>query len=398
MSKTISMLIGAGFSAPMGYPIGNQLNNYLVKCTGDEFSFHTDGTLITSIDGSKPNLGFKTSYDIQFEFCKALINYYNTVKNGFDYEEFYDFMLEEAENDNKVKQLAQPYLNNYSSLKSLLLSIDNIYAQIISYYLKDKDGNSWYDNASHACRPIFQGYTGILNCFQSLLRGNVIHIHSLNHDLFFERLNNSDWIAGEICDGFEELGSPYYGKLYSHGREYRVRLEAYTGRYNKKICLYKLHGSKDYGVYYTMKSNGIAVPECYIKTRFGVPFGGFLKERKTENVNLEYEHCFVNYHADFLTGTTSKIERYKEPLLYKMLFELFRNNLRTSEKLIIIGYGAKDTEINKMILENFNYIDKPTIIIDPYPNDSVIALKNAISAKLVDKHLENVENDDISMR
>lgn len=46
-----------------------------------------------------------------------------------------------------------------------------------------------------------------------------------------------------MCDGFEELGSPFYGELL---RTYKCRLSRYTGKYTKKIRLYKLHASKDY--------------------------------------------------------------------------------------------------------------------------------------------------------
>lgn len=395
MKQSISILIGAGFSANVGYPVGSQLNDLLTKCTGDEFAFHTDGTLIISTDGKKPNIGFRTSYDMQFSFCLELIKFYNETNNGFDYEEFYDFLKDAAAKNEKVKAIAEPYLKDYNSVEDLLHYLDNIYAQLIDYYLKDKNGVRWHDNMGHACHLIYPGYTGILYCLQSLAENNDINIHTLNHDLFFESFNSSDWIMGELCDGFEELGSKYYGELSFTGRQYKVRLQRYTGIYDKKFRLYKLHGSRDYGVYYT-SDKGIGMPETYVKTRFGVRFGDIFKERTDENGNTEYEHCFINYHADFLTGTTSKIERYKEPLLYKKLFEFFRNNLKEADKLIIIGYGGKDTEVNKMILENFDFKSRPVIIIDPYPALHIKALQQQMDAKLVVKQLEDISIDDIA--
>lgn len=395
MKQSISILIGAGFSANVGYPVGSQLNDLLTKCTGDEFAFHTDGTLIISTDGKKPNIGYRTSYDMQFSFCLELIKFYNETNNGFDYEEFYDFLKDAAAKNEKVKAIAEPYLKDYNSVEDLLYYLDNIYAQLIDYYLKDKNGVRWHDNMGHACHPMYPGYTGILYCLQSLAENNNINIHTLNHDLFFESFNASDWIMGELCDGFEELGSKYYGELSFAGRQYKVRLQRYTGVYDKKFRLYKLHGSRDYGVYYT-SDKGIGMPETYVKTRFGVRFGDIFKERTDTNGNIEYEHCFINYHADFLTGTTSKIERYKEPLLYKKLFEFFRNNLKEASKLIIIGYGGKDTEINKMILENFDFKSKEVIIIDPYPALHIKTLQQQLDAKLVIKQLEDVSIDDIT--
>ena len=62
--KSISFLLGAGFSAPKGYPIGNQLNEKLLTCTGDNFAFSPSGTLVVNNDGTKPDLGYKNQYDI----------------------------------------------------------------------------------------------------------------------------------------------------------------------------------------------------------------------------------------------------------------------------------------------------------------------------------------------
>jgi hypothetical protein len=366
----------------------------LISNNPENIVFHSDGTL-TLANGSISQKRLRTEYDRLYDFLKKLINYYKEKNETFDYERFYDFMLDEAADDEHVINFAKPYQKNYSSLKNVIFSLKNIYNQLVNFYIKDSDGNMWYDNSGHVCYPSFPGYTGFLNCLTDFSKSNQIHVHSLNHDLFFERLNWTDWIQGEISDGFHELGSPYYGILNANGREYRVRLEGYTGRYDKKISLYKLHGSKDYGIYYTSK-RGILLPESYLKNRYGVSFGGFLKEIRTEERSLEYEHCFINFHGDFLTGTTSKIERYSEPLLYKKLFKMFRQNLRNSKKLIIIGYGAKDAEINKMILNNFDYRNRPAFIIDPKPGEAVISLQKKLNAKLINKQLEVIKMKDLS--
>lgn len=395
MEKSISFLLGAGFSAPVGYPVGNTLNSLLLNCTGNDFAFHTSGVLCVSEDGKKPNFGYKTSDDYAFDFCRDLIQYFNVANGYFDYEEFYDFFNQKAQTDTSVQELFQA--NNYGdqkNLSQLLFTTKRIYTQLVSYYLVDGEGNSWYDNTGHMCGPWWPGYTGVLNCFEALGKEFIINVHTLNHDLFFERLNISDWFKDDLSDGFEELGSPYYGDLSVDNRHYRCRLQYYTGEYNTRTRLFKLHGSKDYGVYYG--SNGsILTPEKYVKTRWGIGFGEMLKEVKGANGELSYEECWVNYHADFLTGTTSKIERYQEPLLYKVLFEHFRNNLEKAEKLIIIGYGGRDTEVNRMILTHFDFKNKPAFIIDPFAGDSIKKIREQIGGVLVEKHLEEVSMDDL---
>lgn len=397
MAGSISILLGAGFSAPMGYPIGSTLNDTLSKVTINDFSCYTDGRLIAAKDGVKPNFGWKNDFDYKYEFCLELIRIFNERHGYFDYEEFFDYLVHDMRNHPEAQELGKNFLRRDDSVDHLFTGMTHIYTQLVAFYIKDSAGDVYYDNSGHMGKPYFPGYTGILNCLEKLAESNdEIHVHTLNHDLFFERLNHTDWLKSELCDGFEELGSPYYGKLNVRDRIYNVRLERYTGKYNKKFRLYKLHGSRDYGLYYGPKGITL-IPEMYLKTRFGVGFGDLYKETMDKDGNLIYENCWINYHADFLTGTTSKIERYREPLLYQILFDLFRKNLQTSDMLIIIGYGAKDSEINKMLLENFDFKSKPCIIIDPYPGKNVEELAKSLSAKIIKTHLEEIKDSEIKI-
>src|ERR1700722_11373313 len=112
MKDSISFLLGAGFSAPKGYPTGEALNKLLLNCTGEEFGFHTDGRLVVTDDGRKPDFGYKTSTETEFDFCKKLIKYFYDTKGYFDYEEFYDFVKYEAKTDEKVKQIAKLFTDH----------------------------------------------------------------------------------------------------------------------------------------------------------------------------------------------------------------------------------------------------------------------------------------------
>ncbi|MCL2073105.1 MAG: hypothetical protein FWH18_04230 [Marinilabiliaceae bacterium] len=393
--KSISLLLGAGFSAPIGYPIGNQLNTKLLNCMGDDFAFSSAGELCICKDGAKPDLGYKNSYDWYFDFCKDVIHYYNDNVKTFDYEEFYDYLKEVAKNDKGLKELFEK--GNYSksefeNFDRYVSQIDNIYNQIVAFYLEDETGKSWYDDEPTHLKPTFDGYTGFLNCIEELSKNHIVNVHTLNHDLFFERLNRTEWINGELCDGFEELGSPFYGELLHKNRTYKCRLSKYTGKYKKKIRLYKLHGSKDYFVYHTNK-DAILYPETFIKSRWGIDTTAFRKEIKKKGGVIEYETDFINYHPNFLTGTTSKISRYQEPLLYKKIFELFKENLNKAEILIIIGYGCKDLEINRYILEEFG-TEKPCFIIDPFTDNTE---KLGVNAKWIKKAIENLLLSDFNL-
>lgn len=173
-----------------------------------------------------------------------------------------------------------------------------------------------------------------------------------------------------------------------------VRLSRYTKKYDKNIRLYKLHGSRDYVPYFTDK-DGIGRPENYLKLRFGVRPGDLYKEKSIKNGSREYERCFINYHGDIMIGTTTKILRYKEPLIYKKLFKYFNRNLIEADKLIIVGYGGRDLEINKIIKKRFDYNSKKVIIIDPFPSDTLQALSSNLNAHIIEKSLNNVLIEDI---
>lgn len=94
--RSISILLGAGFSVPMGYPIGETLNNGLLNFDDSKIDFSADGTLTISQDGTKPKFqmdGVHNVHQRYFEFCKRLIKEYASAHNdNFDYEVFYDFI------------------------------------------------------------------------------------------------------------------------------------------------------------------------------------------------------------------------------------------------------------------------------------------------------------------
>lgn len=392
--KGVSFLVGAGFSANAGYPIGNQLNNLLLKAAELNVGFHTNGQLIPPYNGEKQSIGFKTSGDFKLEFLIELFQYYNDNIKTFDYEEFYDFLLLHAESDKNVQKLTKSHSNSIVGETDLIRGSITILNQLVHCLLKDNDGNNNYENAGYYLKSLFDGYSGFLNCVDALKKEYTIHFHTLNHDVYLERLNRTEWFEGDLCDGFEELGSPYYGKLVVQDREHMSRLRYYTGNYSSNLRLYKLHGSLDYVLFHT-PDGGALLPENYIKMKWGIDYSNLYKEVEGKK-GMEYFNDWVNYHPDFLTGTTSKIERYSEPTLFKKLFSLFQENLEKSDKLIIIGYGAKDSEINKMILDHFDYKNKPVVIVDPYPSQLLKDLGEKLNAIMVTTDLNDLRIEEIN--
>ena len=82
-------------------------------------------------------------------------------------------------------------------------------------------------------------------------------------------------------------------------------------------------------------------------------------------------------------------------MLYKKLFKKFRNNLRSAQKLIIIGYGGRDSKINEIIKQNFDYQNKKVFIIDPYPSGDLKTFANQIGAKTIEKSISDIAEKEL---
>lgn len=358
-SKHISFLLGAGFSVPAGYPSAKELNALISSCAFDNIGFSPDGQLCFNKNGTKPSFGYKNPYDNYYDFLKKVINAYVKNDQPFDYEKFYDYIKTELKDDTNMKQVYDSCLSKSDSYEQYCFQCEVLYNQLLFHLLKDRDGNSDYSGEPFLLKQQYNfPYQGFLECVKYFSKDYIVDIHTLNHDLYIDRLKKTEWINDNISDGFEELGSPFYGEIEISNRKYRCRLERFTDVYNKPIRLYKLHGSLDYYTYYR-NYKGNLLPENIVKSKYGVDVTNLLKEVKM-NSELGYDKCWINYHPNFLSGTTSKTLQYGNPLLYEKLFEHFKKNLSKSDILIVIGYSGCDCDIN-MIIEK-SKVDKVLVV------------------------------------
>ncbi|MDR6942935.1 SIR2 family protein [Mucilaginibacter pocheonensis] len=381
----ISLLLGAGFSVNKGYPSARKLNGIIAGLKVTDFCVSTGGAVCDFPSGTQQDPFWYSSYFQLKLFLLELIQFYCSTR-AFDYEAFYDY-LSNALNDEKesenLKAFCEGFRKKHKSETddvNLMYGTINIYNQLIAKYLVDGEGIKFYEPA-HIGGVIYPGYTGFLHCLTQWGDIGKVYIHTLNHDLFFETFKSSDWLKGELADGFEEMGSPYFGELRD---QYKVRLSFFAEKYDQRYNLYKLHGSIDQYPFH-IQNYGI---DNFIKIKKGIAAGDLLKEVVSEDGDKIYIRDWINYHSDFLSGTTSKILRYNEPIYYKVVFDHFRKNLETSDRLIIIGYGCRDTEINQLIIEHAG--GRPIFLVDPYPHNDTYAFCERAGGKLIVKNLENL--------
>lgn len=386
--KEISLLLGAGFSVNKGYPTSSKLNLKLLNLKSKDFCISTAGTIAWLQDGQHDPFWYSSYYGIKI-FTLELIQFY-AKQYEFDYEEFYDYYKQNAKDDPKFNDFCDDFRRkNHIETDNinLLRELDNVYNQLIAGFLVDGEGKKFYP-PEHCCGPIYPGYTGFLNCLRSWGEKYKVHIHTLNHDLFFETFKSSDWLMGELDDGFKELGSPYYGDFQER---FKVRLPYFANIYESKFCLYKLHGSVDQFPFH-IENYGI---DTYIKIKLGIGTDGLYKEILGDNNTPKYINDWINYHSDFLSGTTSKILRYREPWYYEKVFKHFEQNLFNSDKLIIVGYGCRDGEINNLIDK---HIKKGcnVFVVDPFPHDRTFEFCEKFSAQLVQKSIDQLNLNDFA--
>lgn len=377
--ENISFLLGAGFSIPEGYKGVKELNKTFVDLKSNDFSIDTDGTL---------GLGNQhvSSYNKYKPIFIRCLKYY-TFFRQFDYERFFDFLKTNEVVPNIIFKMYLYWLRKKNSLdyghEEVVSKMINFLNQLVFEFLthpKSIKLKNQYIN-----KPNYPNYNGFLNTIQNLQsNGAAINFHTLNHDLLFEKLMNSAWLQNNYSDGFTKCNTPFYG--IDHAGK-KVHLAYFDGNYSKQIKLFKLHGSFDYYPYRLKNSKKI---DRYIKVDFNISNSNLFKN--VTNPSIEESNDFGNYHSDFLSGTTSKIGRYNETF-YSELLGHFKNNLKNSERLIIIGYGCSDSEINKLIKENFKF--KPITIINPKPGIKVKQFARNLNARLLEKNIDDMTMDDI---
>lgn len=394
--KQVSILLGAGFSIPKGYPSGGQLNSLISTFNPEEYTIGTAYELI-KLEKGQEDIFWYSSHNVYKFFLSEMIKFFSSYFE-FDYEEFYDFLQDPEGYSEKSKNDFDDFFKEFSQkhkrddLGNLIMNTTTIYNKLIPTFLKDGNGDRYYE-PTHVCKPIFPIYGSFLYLLEKLGQDyDIVHIHTLNHDVLFETFNSTDWINGELDDGFEELGSPYYGVVEGFKRiTHKVRLPFYSGKYGRKFRLYKLHGSIDY--FPIHDESGRA--EVFVKSAPGVDYMDFSKEIE-ENGKLKYRRDWLNLHPDFLSGTNSKVLRYKEPAYYTKVFEHFEINLKHSESAIIIGYGFKDQEVNKILKENLSQVKYPPLIFEPLPSKTHEESSEIINGHIIKKGIEGIDISDLS--
>jgi hypothetical protein len=338
--KYTSLLIGAGFSRPAGYPLAKDIGNKLIQLSREQFIIHTDSSAGWVKEGETfpNNEWLKVN---ERHFTELFIKFYveSIGKVPFNYENFIDFVTEMFRKKKVPRGLEKYIIKNGLKLESpytfescassMAIALPHLVASLL--YRSDQDMN-------------LAPYARFFHLLTYLMNHAPVRIHSLNHDRLMERLCKMSNLPGEFSDGFTHSGSSYYSQ--SPNDEF-IRLRYFSGKYPEKNHLVKLHGSTD--DFQFRSANGKL--EVVKSSPLGV--GPLVIEETVQGKGAKYEYSIRGMAPNYLMGTNSKIEYYGTPGYYRTVFGKFVRDLEKSNILVVIGYSFQDKKINELISKYF---------------------------------------------
>jgi len=386
----ISFLLGSGFSIPEGIPGVRQLNTRLSKIDESEIVIHSSQNAGFLNGQPDPN---RFSNADERKFVQEFLEFYNSevLSEGeeFHYETFYDFYsgyIYISENSDQIESFCNRFNAIYDSdspykidTYNRLISFNRTFNQLVASQLHKL---RYHESVSYLNYYPYDSFVGFI---RQILLTHDIKLHSLNHDLFFDFLGqrHAD-LWQHYCDGYQIEGSPFYGEVYRNisrdpqisinKRDY-IKLSQFNGKFDKPLSFFKLHGSVVNTILSTPEPNSQRVR---IKAEYGVQMY-YMEVYDELTKSHRFERLWDQVDPDFLSGTTNKTRFYKRDPYYINILEHFKQNLESSEKLIVIGYGFQDPGINEFIENNFLSKGKKMIVIDPFlPKTSLIEKYGAV--------------------
>lgn len=376
MRPNVSILVGSGFSIPERIPGVGQLNQRLSKIDESEILIHSSQKAIFLNGNEDRN---RWSRQVERFFVQEFLEFYNNevLKDDeeFHYEIFYDYYsgyLTNQENEEAIEDFYTRFIrkhysekDNYSDCYNFISDFNRTFNQLLATLLHKRKYFNDEIIKNH------MGYDTFIGFLKELLKTCDVKFHSLNHDLFFDYLGHKHFDLWELfADGYQLAGSPFYGFVNCAFdactqekviKNYLIKLEHFTNKFDKPLSLFKLHGSISNRIVYKPQPN----QESFrIKDNFKVS-QFYMESTATKSGNQVLEPLHDEVVPDFLSGTTNKTKFYSDDPYYKNLFMHLENNLLSSELLVVIGYGFQDVGINEYIEKNYLLRNKHMVVIDP---------------------------------
>lgn len=379
LKKHIAFLLGAGFSVPAGMPTANELNDRILS------------RIYNKVRWSSMKQMVYDDYFRGFVLEKILIDY-DSCYVTFNYEQFYDFIVEEKNKElnedrllsfiergmygyllkcsiEKVADKGDEYKRQikevFKNVKKTIITYENEIQNFVENEYQNIIAESFLKNTDKGkltqFLPEYEGFKEILKHYVE--QNYIIDIYTLNHDLVLESLLSHTELKDKVCNGFggEDIISDKVVKRFD-----------YNKYFDKPIRIYKLHGSID--------EHKLFDQNQYLIIQIKNGYDGI----------FPYHQPTKRIYPLFLTGKKSKIEMYYDEPFRTLLYE-FQKNIEHAETLIVIGYSGYDDGINEILERYYNWNDIRVVSPDA-ENHPFVKNRNA---KHIKKGIEKIKLEDI---
>jgi hypothetical protein len=371
-SNNLIILLGAGFSAPAGFPLSSQIGARFTR-NNIEMILRMSSSEWYWKDGKDENFTHNGSinYDyLTFSYIlNAFVEEFISNNKGFEnYESMYQYLMDNC-NDSEFNQTvltkakqqlteAYPSLINGENPQAdmYLLPFERLalldLVDIVNYLIADHLG-------TRSSSEILKAY----GAFTSVIREyDTVSIFTLNHDLLLEQILEENRL--KYSNGFTKENSEiFFGDQ---------PLLSYQEDFTERIKIYKLHGGiGQYAFHHgTEHLSGVSLDgdrTYYYTLDYYAKHGAERKNPKTLETIQSINH---DPAPKFLTGT-DKMKLIHDDRMYSDFYSRFSDAVISVGDLLVIGYSFQDSHINQQ-LENgsFNGIININRSKD-YPFDSI---------------------------
>jgi hypothetical protein len=362
MINHVSFLFGSGISIPAGFPKTNDITNKVLS--GDNIYHFSDDTYYirqnaADLTKSDPDVSRIISFlRLISDTCSTY--YFQGNKHEINYEDLF-YIINQME-DCISGEYENPIADSF--IRLIQTEIDKITSQGLedlhrweTIELLNQSENYIIDTVWRSLQRDIPEINFLQNIIDACLDNEFINIFTLNHDLVLETLFSRSNIT--YTDGF--------GDAERNNVRYWNPSLLFTAE--TKIKVIKLHGSINWFNYppneHTIGSKALA----------SVPADADIWHIQSLSGDKEYPY---GGRPLVLVGTFNKILQYTNEI-FADLYCCFLQSLKTTNIIIISGYGFGDKGINNQIIEwMYKSKENRIIVIHKSPSELFDYARNAI--------------------
>lgn len=353
-----NFLLGAGFSYNAGLPLVNEISDRFLREPLDEQIIDLGSgewkwvDLATELDKANDS-GSHDSNKIAM-FLQTIIHEFYAMDNKkiLNYEELYNYLWgmlhdRKEEFDKKRSKIDELFLAKFKLENTFPFSMVPS-KEIFSCFYHLVDDLLWLRKDR---KEIYSLYKPYVDFFSATECG--VDIFTLNHDLLLETI--FEYFGITFKDGFTNEESPL-------SNDEGVNLPVFSNNFGSGINLIKLHGSIDTYMYQYIVKHEMREDFEYFKTL------NYWEKQMAVYRNSQgdiLQNITPDVTPQFITGQ-NKLMTIKLDKMYRSLYSRFEISIKSSDRLIIVGYSFCDEHINSVIRESLASLQE---IININPSD-----------------------------